>query len=391
MRKPLLSASACLLSLLLLLAGCQAPQSSAPPAEADEASPTETLETAPGLDPDVAGFEHSLFGDSMETVMQQEGAVGWQLVKVVSSFAGLGANAYFQFDEDGNLSVGFYRLNPSHTQDEFAVYRKAVDYLTELYGAPSSAQYYTAAGPEAPLSSLEEVEEAGGQACTFWTPGVDKKDSAVYATLDLGGEVLVVFLNTVRTADGEATPAETETVPAVTMPEETGEADPEVTLEIAPGLDPDVAGFEHSLFGDSMETVMQQEGTVGWQLVKVVSSFAGLGANAYFQFDEDGNLSVGFYRLNPSHTQDGFAVYRKAVDYLTELYGAPSSSQYYTAAGTEERLSSLEEVEEVGGQAWTFWPSGGQVKKGTSIYASLDLGGETLVVFLNTVRTADGE
>ena len=107
------------LSLALLLGCCAAgggtvdssapaevPTESQPVTDAPEApSPLrdivlEGVDT-PGLMPDVAGFEHSLWGDSVSDVASCKPSSSWTLIDSSAALGGFPCQAYYIFGEDG--------------------------------------------------------------------------------------------------------------------------------------------------------------------------------------------------------------------------------------------------------------------------------------------------
>ncbi len=181
----------------------------------------------------------------------------------------------------------------------------------------------------------------------------------------------------VGAARNSDTPAAPETEPS--------SAGTESSQSIPPPLPS--GGFESSLWGDTMAAVMEQESSNSWQLVEVDSSFAALQANAYFQFNEEGALYAGFYRLDTIGEYSGVSNYKTALAYLTQLYGEPSSDTVRSSAtGETVAAPTLEEVEKNGGWAFSSWP---KAEENLSVTLELQESGIVQATFINLSLAVD--
>ncbi len=135
-------ASCLLLLALLLCAACGAEGQNGPQASASPSGSAPTLDIsftgpgAPGMAADAAGFENSLWGDSMETVLGKEGLNSWLLVNEQADFSGIPCKAYYAFAGD-RLAGGYYSLTVG-VEHGGELLRAVIAYLTELYGEPES-------------------------------------------------------------------------------------------------------------------------------------------------------------------------------------------------------------------------------------------------------------
>lgn len=136
----------CSLLFLLLLTGCGGVESPTPdgsPSSVETGAPAQTTREpveivlqgvdAPGMALDVAGFEDSLWGDSIEEILEGEDLSGWTLVNEHTTFGGVNCKAYYTF-RDGGLAGGYYSIKFGEYGPEG--FRAVLDYLTELYGEP---------------------------------------------------------------------------------------------------------------------------------------------------------------------------------------------------------------------------------------------------------------
>lgn len=136
----------CGLLFLLLLTGCGGVESPTPdgsPSSVETGAPAQTTREpveivlqgvdAPGMALDVAGFEDSLWGDSIEEILEGEDLSGWTLVNEHTTFGGVNCKAYYTF-RDGGLAGGYYSIKFGEYGPEG--FRAVLDYLTELYGEP---------------------------------------------------------------------------------------------------------------------------------------------------------------------------------------------------------------------------------------------------------------
>lgn len=196
------------LSLALLLGGCAAgggtadssssaegPTESQPVTDAPEApSPLRDIVlegvNTPGLMPDVAGFEHSLWGDSVSDVASCKPSSSWTLMDNSAALGGFPCQAYYIFDEDG-LTGGYYLLNAGEEYGP-ALFRSVLDYLTGLYGDPSKlydGEYQEVTDPDTAFDD--------GLGTVIWsgTPFETLKAGTVGIVLYgfPGGEVRVAF------------------------------------------------------------------------------------------------------------------------------------------------------------------------------------------------------
>lgn len=138
--------AACVLLSLLFLTGCtgaedptptespfSSPAEASTPVESEQDPPDIVLQGvgAPGMALDVAGFEYSLWGDSMEDVLEGEDPSNWTLVNNNATFGGIPCQAYYSFRGE-RLIAGHYSI--SFGADGPEGFRAVLTYLTELYG-----------------------------------------------------------------------------------------------------------------------------------------------------------------------------------------------------------------------------------------------------------------
>lgn len=186
-------ASCLLLLALLLCAACGAEGQNGPQASESPSGSAPALDISfagpgsPGMSTDVAGFENSLWGDSMETVLGKEGLNSWLLVNEQADFGGIPCKAYYAFAGD-RLAGGYYSLTVG-VEHGGELLRAVIAYLTELYGAPASIY----GGDHQPVTDMSLAFEDGlGTASWSVTSGDPITGTIGPIVYGLGGGVVHV-------------------------------------------------------------------------------------------------------------------------------------------------------------------------------------------------------